>query len=163
MRFSLIDRIVELDKGQSITTVKNLSLAEEYLQDHFPGFAVMPGVLMVEACVQSGAWLMRATEDFKYSTVLLKEAKAVKFNSFVTPGKQLRVTLKTHKWGDGECTFKCSSSVDGESAVSCRMTLQQLNLRDRNESLAESDEFLTGKMKELFRQLWTPESAEQIE
>lgn len=161
MRFSLIDRIVELDKGQSITTVKNLSLAEEYLQDHFPGFAVMPGVFMVEACVQSGAWLMRATEDFKYSTVLLKEAKAVKFNSFVTPGKQLRVTLKTHKWGDGECTFKASSSVDGESAVSCRVTLQQLNLKDRNESLAESDNFLTGKMKELFKQLWTPESEEQ--
>ena len=82
MRFSLVDRIVELEKGQSITTVKNLSLAEEYLQDHFPGFAVMPGVLMIEACVQSAAWLMRATEDFKYSTVLLKQAKAVKFNSF---------------------------------------------------------------------------------
>lgn len=161
MRFSLIDRIVELDKGQSITAVKNLSLAEEYLQDHFPGFAVMPGVLMVEACVQSAAWLMRATENFRYSTVLLKEAKAVKFNSFVTPGKQLRVTLTTHKWGDSECTFKASSTVDGESAVSCRVTLQQLNLRDRNESLAGSDELLVGKMKELFSQLWIPETREE--
>jgi 3-hydroxyacyl-[acyl-carrier-protein] dehydratase len=157
MRFSLIDRIVALDTGQSITTVKNLSLAEEYLQDHFPGFAVMPGVLMVEACVQTGAWLMRATEDFQYSTILLKEAKAVKFNSFVTPGKQLRVTLKTHKWGDGECTFKATSSVDDESAVSCRITLQQFNLRDHNESLAENDALLTANMKELFHQLWTPE------
>jgi 3-hydroxyacyl-[acyl-carrier-protein] dehydratase len=125
MRFTLVDRIVELDKGQSITTVKNLSLAEEYLQDHFPGFAVMPGVLMVEALVQSGAWLMRATEDFKYSTVLLKQAKAVKFNSFVTPGKQLVVTVKTHKWGE-------------------------------NESQAKIDEYLTGKMKELYAQVWQP-------
>ena len=154
MRFSLIDRIVALDTGQSISTIKNLSLAEEYLQDHFPGFAVMPGVLMVEACVQTGAWLMRATEDFQYSTILLKEAKAV---SFVTPGKQLRVTLKTHKWGSGECTFKATSSVDDESAVSCRITLQQFNLRDRNEALASQDTLLTGKMKELFHQLWTPE------
>ena len=156
MRFSLIDRIVELDKGQSITTVKNLSLAEEYLQDHFPGFAVMPGVLMVEALVQSGAWLMRATEDFKYSTVLLKQARAVKFNSFVTPGKQLRVTMKTHKWGEDECTFKGEGTIDGESAVSARITLQQLNLRDRNESQEKTDEYLTGKMKELFAQVWQP-------
>ncbi|MDA0283289.1 MAG: beta-hydroxyacyl-ACP dehydratase [Planctomycetota bacterium] len=156
MRFSLIDRIVELDKGQSITTVKNLSLAEEYLQDHFPGFAVMPGVMMVEALVQSGAWLMRATEDFKYSTVLLKQAKAVKFNSFVTPGKQLLVTVTTHKWGESECTFKAQGTVDGESAVSARITLSQLNLKDRNESQAKIDEYLTGKMKELFAQVWQP-------
>jgi len=156
MRFSLVDRIVELDKGQSITTVKNLTLAEEYLQDHFPGFAVMPGVLMVEALVQSGAWLMRATEDFKYSTVLLKQAKAVKFNSFVTPGKQLVVTIKAHKWGDDECTFKASGAVDGESAVSARITLSQLNLRDKNESQAKIDEYLTGKMKELYAQVWQP-------
>ena len=81
MRFTLVDRIVELDKGQSISTVKNLSLAEEYLQDHFPGFAVLPGVMMVEALVQSGAWLMRATEDFRCSTILLKQAKAVKFKT----------------------------------------------------------------------------------
>ena len=78
MRFSLVDRIVEMERGQSITAVKNLSLAEEYLQDHFPGFAVMPGVLMVETLVQAGAWLMRYSEDFKYSTILLKQAKAVK-------------------------------------------------------------------------------------
>ena len=49
MRFNLIDRITELNEGQSITAVKGLSLAEEYLKDHFPRFPVMPGVLMLEA------------------------------------------------------------------------------------------------------------------
>jgi len=161
MRFSLIDRIVELDKGQSITTVKNLSLAEEYLQDHFPGFAVMPGVLMVEALVQSGAWLMRATEDFRYSTVLLKQARAVKFNSFVTPGKQLRVTVKTHKWGEDECTFKGEGAIEGESAVSARLTLSQFNLRDRNASQAKADEYLTEQMKKFFAQVWQPVAGSQ--
>ena len=48
MRFVLIDRIQEIVPGQSLTAVKNLSLAEEYLADHFPGFPVMPGVLMLE-------------------------------------------------------------------------------------------------------------------
>lgn len=157
MRFSLVDRIVALDKGQSISTVKNLSLAEEYLQDHFPGFAVMPGVMMVESLVQSGAWLMRVTNDFAHSTILLKETRAVKFNNFVTPGKQLCVTVKTHKWGDEECTFKCEGTVDGNSAVSARLTLQQVNLKDRNESLAKTDEELIAKMRELYGQLWQPE------
>lgn len=157
MRFSLVDRIVALDKGQSISTVKNLSLAEEYLQDHFPGFAVMPGVMMVEALVQSGAWLMRATNDFSHSTILLKQTRAVKFNNFVTPGKQLKVTVKTHKWGDEECTFKCEGTVDGGSAVSARITLQQLNLKEQNESLAKTDEELIAKMRELYGQLWQPE------
>lgn len=160
MRFSLVDRIVELDKGQSISTVKNLSLAEEYLQDHFPGFAVMPGVMMVETLVQTGAWLMRFTEDFKYSTIVLKQAKAVKFNSFVTPGKQLNVTLTTHKWGADECTFKAKGTIDGDSAVSARITLQQLNLRDRNESMAPTDESLVDHMRQMFGQIWTPPSTD---
>ncbi len=157
MRFSLVDRIVALDKSQSISTVKNLSLAEEYLQDHFPGFAVMPGVMMVESLVQSGAWLMRVTNDFAHSTILLKQTRAVKFNNFVTPGKQLCVTVKTHKWGDEECTFKCEGTVDGNSAVSARITLQQCNLKDRNESLAKTDDELIAKMRELYGQLWQPE------
>ena len=156
MRFTLVDRIVELNKGESIKTVKNLSLAEEYLQDHFPGFAVMPGVMMVEALVQSAAWLIRATEDFKDSTILLKQARAVKFNSFVTPGRQLQVEIKTHKWGDDECTFKAEGTIDGENAVSARITVQKLNLRDRNQSLASADEQLVAKMRELFGQLWQP-------
>ena len=59
MRFVLIDRIVEVRPGQSLVAVKNLSLAEEYLADHFPGFPVMPGVLMLEALTQAGAWLIR--------------------------------------------------------------------------------------------------------
>src|SRR5690606_16505029 len=86
MRFLLVDRITTYQAGESITAVKNLSLAEEYLADHFPGFPVMPGVLMLESLVQTSAWLMRITEDFRYSTLLLKEAKALKFNNFMKPG-----------------------------------------------------------------------------
>ena len=53
MRFTLVDRIVLLEPGAKIVTVKTLSLAEEYLADHFPRFPVMPGVLMLEAMTQS--------------------------------------------------------------------------------------------------------------
>ena len=69
MRFVLIDRILELTPGESLVGVKNLTLAEEYLADHFPGFPVMPGVLMLEALTQAGAWLIRETEDFANSVI----------------------------------------------------------------------------------------------
>ena len=157
MRFSLVDKITSLEPGSSITAVKNLSLAEEYLADHFPGFPVMPGVLMLEAMVQSGAWLLRATDDFSYSTILLKSAKAVKFNSFVTPGNRLTIDVKLQKTAGQEVTVKGTWTVDGRSTVSARLTLEQFNLADRNPDLAASDEYRIRKLRELFAELWTPE------
>ena len=98
MRFVLIDRILDVQPGDSLTAVKNLSLAEEYLSDHFPGFPVMPGVLMLEALTQAGAWLLRDMEDFAHSIIVLKQAKTIKYGSFVEPGRQLelRVNLISH-------------------------------------------------------------------
>ena len=55
---------LSMDRDLAWSRVKNLSLAEEYLSDHFPGFPVMPGVLMLEALTQAGAWLVRELEDF---------------------------------------------------------------------------------------------------
>lgn len=117
MRFSLVDRIVELAPGKSVTAIKNVSLAEEYLADHFPGYAVLPGVMMLECLVQAGAWLMRSTEDFRYSTILLKQAKALKYNNFVRPGQTLTVTATVHSRGEREYVFKGSGTVEGSSAV----------------------------------------------
>jgi 3-hydroxyacyl-[acyl-carrier-protein] dehydratase len=154
MRFSLIDRISSIEPRKSIKAVKNLSLAEEYLADHFPGFPVMPGVLMVEAMVQTGAWLMRHDEDFAYSMVLLKSARAVKFLNFVSPGKTLQVTAELEGWNEGECRFKASGTVDGESAVTARLTLERFNLADRNPRFKESDETQIRSARAMFAQLW---------
>ena len=75
MRFHLVDRIVEVQPGKSLRAVKNLTLGEEYLADHFPTFPVMPGVLMLETLVEAGAWLLRATDDFRHSVIVLREAQ----------------------------------------------------------------------------------------
>ncbi|MBX3440985.1 MAG: beta-hydroxyacyl-ACP dehydratase [Planctomyces sp.] len=154
MRFSLIDRIESLEPGRSIRAVKSLSLAEEYLQDHFPGFPVMPGVLMVEALVQSSAWLMRQTEEFRYSTVLLREAKAVKFNSFLSPGKTLVIESTVHSRSPEAWTFKASGSVDGQSTVSARLTLEQFNPGDETPGLAPADERRIRLLQQEFAVLW---------
>jgi 3-hydroxyacyl-[acyl-carrier-protein] dehydratase len=154
MRFCLIDRITSLETGKSLTAVKNLTLAEEYLADHFPGFPVMPGVLMVEALVQSGAWLMRQTEDFAYSTILLKQARAVKFNNFVEPGNTLEVKVEIKSWDGALCTLQGHGTVNGGTAVGAKLTLERFNLADKNPELATSDAYEIRKLKELFAQLW---------
>lgn len=156
MRFALVDRIVALEPGQSIRAVKNLSAAEEYLADHFPGFAVMPGVMMLETLVQTGGWLIRATDDFAHSVILLKQARAVKFNNFVRPGQTLTVEMTMQRRGEGETTLKATSEVGGKTAVSARLTLAHYNLADRNSERAQSDADRIETQKRQFREIWQP-------
>lgn len=153
MKFCLVDRIRSLVPGESIQTIKNVSLAEEYLQDHFPGFSVLPGVLMVECLVQSCAWLSRVTDDFQYSTLLLKQARAVKFNSFLKPGQTLEVSA-TLKSAEGSVVeFVASGTVEGQSAVSAKISLSRQNLSDVNPQLSENDSRLIVSMRELYEQI----------
>ncbi len=130
MRFTLIDRIVELEPGVRITAVKSLTMAEEYLADHFPHFPVMPGVLMLEALTQAGAWLVRLSEDFAHSMVVLKQASNVKYAQFVEPGQTLTVTAEILKMGEGEVKLKAYGTVSGRIIVSARLTLACYNLAD---------------------------------
>src|ERR1700719_5030829 len=106
MRFNLIDRIVAVQPGKSLRAVKNLTLGEEYLADHFPTFPVMPGVLMLETLVEAGAWLLRLTNDFRHSVIALREARNVKFGTFMEPGRQLAVTVELAEQGDGWAAVK---------------------------------------------------------
>ncbi len=153
MKFCLVDRVLSVTPGESIRTVKQVSLAEEYLQDHFPGFAVLPGVLMVECMVQSCAWLSRITDDFQFSTILLKQARAVRFNSFLKPGEVLEVEARIKSTSESETQFMVSGTKAGESAVSARLTLSRQNLADRNPQMKGNDERVLAAMKELWAQL----------
>jgi 3-hydroxyacyl-[acyl-carrier-protein] dehydratase len=130
MRFTLIDRIVELEPGVRITAVKSLTMAEEYLADHFPHFPVMPGVLMLETLTQASAWLVRLSEDFAHSMVVLKQANNVKYGQFVEPGQTLTVTAELLKMGEGEAKLKAYGTVSGRIIVSARLTLACYNLAD---------------------------------
>lgn len=156
MRFLLIDRITDLVPHKSISAVKNLTLAEEYLADHFPGFPVMPGVMMLETLVQAGAWLIRHSEDFAQSVILLKEVRAIRYNNFVSPGNTLKVELTVRKQDGRLWDFNGTGTVNGQSAVSARLTLEAQNLADRNPELQTSDSARRETYRKLFQQIWVP-------
>lgn len=156
MRFTLIDRILELEPGARIVAQKNLSLAEEYLADHFPGFPVMPGVLMLEALTQASAWLIRASEDFAHSTVLLKEARNVKYANFVEPGNTLTVTCEVIDQDDRHTRLKASGVVDGVQTVSARLVLERYNLAETSPREDVTDKVVCHEMRKLFALLYQP-------
>jgi len=149
MRFHLVDRIVEVVSGKSLRAVKNLTLGEEYLADHFPTFPVMPGVLMLQALVESAAWLLRLSEDFRHSVIVLREAKNVKYGTFMQPGKQMNLEVELASQDGTMATFKGKGEVSGASTVSARFTLDRYNLRDRNPAFAAADERIVEHLRGL--------------
>jgi 3-hydroxyacyl-[acyl-carrier-protein] dehydratase len=157
MRFVLLDRIVALEPGVRITAVKNLSLAEEYLADHFPGFPVMPGVLMLEAMTEAGAWLVRKTEDFAHSIVVLSQANNVKYGQFVEPGRTLIVTAEIVGESNEETKIKARGMVEGRLTLAGRLTLRRYNLDGLRPNGAVADEQLRREMRKLFALLYQPD------
>src|SRR5215204_5455135 len=149
MRFCLLDRICSLTPDQELTAVKNVSLAEEYLADHFPEFPVLPGVFMLEAATQAASWLVRLSENYTHSLIVLQEARSVKFTDFVNPGRQLRITVEQLKREDALVSFKFQGEVEGRVCVSGRLTLECSNLADDDPELAGLDARLIGYQRQL--------------
>jgi 3-hydroxyacyl-[acyl-carrier-protein] dehydratase len=154
MRFNLVDRIVEVQPGRSLRAVKNLTLGEEYLADHFPTFPVMPGVLMLEALAEAGAWLLRLTDDFRHSIIVMREVRNVKYGTFMEPGRQMRIAVELVERQGDLAAFKGKGEMEGQSTVSARLTLASYNLRDRDPALHARDERLIRHFRELYGLLW---------
>jgi 3-hydroxyacyl-[acyl-carrier-protein] dehydratase len=147
MRFHLVDRITAVEPGKSIRAVKHLTLAEEYLADHFPTFPVMPGVLQLQTLVEAAAWLLRLTDGYAQSVWVLREAKNVKYGTFVAPGHRLEVSVELVKREGDTATLRGRGEVDGTQAVSAQVVLAGYNLRDRHPAAADRDEALVRHLK----------------
>lgn len=151
MRFHLIDRISSVEPGVQIRITKRLTLGEEYLADHFPTFPVMPGVLMLQTLVEACSWLLRITEDFRYSVIALREAKSVKYGNFMQPGKTMTATCEVLDLQAGDAgelaTFKGKGQADGTTTVSAKLTLIRYNLGDSNPALKQIDERIINHLR----------------
>jgi 3-hydroxyacyl-[acyl-carrier-protein] dehydratase len=147
MRFILIDKVVSLESGKAIKTVKNVSLAEEYLADHFPTFPVLPGVLLLEGLIESASWLVREAENFAHSMILLEEARNVKYKSFVAPGAQIEYTVEAKTIEENISSFTGFGESGGEQIVEAKFGLRHFNLVDEDSTMAATDARIIENMK----------------
>ena len=148
MRFHLIDRIIEVRPGQTLQATKNLTLGEEYLADHFPSFPVMPGVLMLQTLVEAGAWLLRLSEDYRHSVIVLREVKNIKYGTFMEPGRRMNISVELIERSEGLASFKGKGEMDGQSTVTARFVLASYRLQDRDPDFADMDADIITKMRQ---------------
>ena len=153
MRFILIDKIISLETGKKIKAVKNLSLAEEYLADHFPTFPVLPGVLMLEGLIESASWLVRQSENFAHSMILLEQARNVKYKSFLAPGARIEYTVEAKIIEENVSSFNGFGLSQGERIVEARFGLRHFNLADENSAMAGVDARIIENMKKIWKLL----------
>ena len=150
MRFILIDKIVSLESGKQIKAIKNVSLAEEYLADHFPTFPVLPGVLLLEGLIESASWLVRETENFAHSMILLEQARNVKYKSFLAPGGRIEYTVEVRAIEENISSFAGFGLSAGQRIVEAKFGLRHFNLADENLAMADID----GKIVKSMKQRW---------
>ncbi len=115
MHFNLVDAVLERTEA-SITTIKQVSLAEEYLQDHFAEFPVLPGVLMLESMVQAARAMIDANDreaGRPARRMVLGGVRALKYGTFVRPGYSIRVQVGVHKRDEtaGTIEFKGQATL----------------------------------------------------
>src|SRR3990172_7102841 len=89
MRWIWIDAFVEFESGRRASAIKNITLAEEHLHDHFPGYPVMPACLLIEGMAQTAGILVGEVRGFAENVILAKIRKA-EFDDYAVPGDQIR-------------------------------------------------------------------------
>ena len=122
--FQLIDRIVDLDLAdQTIRTEARVPTASTIFEGHFPGFPLMPGVLLIEAMAQTSGWLIIGVTRFTRMPFFaaLKEAK---LRSFITPGQTLALSAKLLHEGSGYAVTKAEIRCDGKVACNAEITFR---------------------------------------
>lgn len=113
--FLLVDRIVELIPRERIVGIKQVSINEPFFQGHFPGAAVMPGVLVVEALAQVGAVLaLREIEDRNQKLVLFTGIREARFRRPVVPGDTLRLEVTALRIGSRVQRMRGEAKVEGQ-------------------------------------------------
>src|SRR2546425_169497 len=121
--FLLVDRVVELQPRQKIVGIKQVSVNEPFFQGHFPGAAVMPGVLVIEALAQCGAILaLREIEDRNQKLVLLIGINEARFRRPVVPGDTLVLEVHALRTGSRIQRMRGEAKVNGELCADAELT-----------------------------------------
>ena len=120
--FLLIDKIIELNDGESAVGIKNVTMNEPFFQGHFPGQPIMPGVLICEALAQVGAVVVLSKEEFKDKLAVFTGIDNFKFKKQVVPGDTLKLHVKLTKFravmGKAEATAYVDDKVAAKGEIS---------------------------------------------
>ena len=124
--FLLIDRVIEMTRRERIVALKNVTVNEPFFQGHFPGFPIMPGVLMVEAIAQAGgALLLTEIADRESNLMVFSGIERARFRRPVVPGDQLRIEVSVLAWRRTavrmEGKIHVGEKLVCEAIVSCRL------------------------------------------
>ena len=141
MRWYWIDRFTEFESGNHAKAVKNVSLAEEHLHDHFPGFPVMPGSLMMEGMAQTGGILLGEVRRFRYNVILAKVPR-VEFHSWAVPGDQLVYSATLEDVRDEGGSVSVTAMVGDRLVAECEIVFVHLNSDDPQLSRIDQKNFV---------------------
>ena len=127
--FVLVDRIVDIVPGESLTAFKNVTFNEPFFQGHFPGEPIMPGVLSLEVLCQAGSFLMlNQVDDPLSKNMFFTTVEKAKFKRPIRPGDQLQIEVDLVKRKLNLCKFHGKCNIDGKLAVDAQFSA---NLVDR--------------------------------
>tara|TARA_S200000501_G_scaffold368860_1_gene407361 strand:- start:1662 stop:2120 length:459 start_codon:yes stop_codon:yes gene_type:complete len=122
--FLLVDKIIEFEKNKSILAIKNVSFNEPFFNGHFPGYPVMPGVLILEALAQASGLLVFKTPSLcppNESLYLFVGIDKARFKKPVIPGDQLKLKVEMKKSKQGFAVFDALATVEDEIAASAEL------------------------------------------
>ena len=144
MRFLFIDRIVSLVPGQSVVATRTVPVDDDYFQDHFPGFPVLPGVLLTETMGQAAAKCLDA-QGLPRGKAMLARILSASFRQWVRPGDKLRLSATIVSNEDRFATAACEAEVGGRAVAQAKlffsfMPIENFSPKYRDRVL---DEFMT--------------------
>ncbi|MGC9157524.1 MAG: 3-hydroxyacyl-ACP dehydratase FabZ [Terracidiphilus sp.] len=136
--FLLIDRVIEFERGKRLVAIKNVTINEPFFQGHFPGYPIMPGVLVVEAMAQAGGMIMMAElADRDKKLAVFTGIDRAKFRRPVTPGDQMRIEVEVPSIRSRGFRVEGKAYVDGklvcEATLTCQVVLRERRLRPGGE------------------------------
>src|SRR6266571_9363657 len=146
--FLLIDRVIDLVRKERVVAIKNVTANEPFLAGHFPGYPIMPGVLIVEAMAQAGgAMLLTEVEDRSNKLIVFTGIEKARFRRPVVPGDQLRIEVVMLSWKEGHSRIAVrmegKAFVNGKLVCDGTVSAQLVNLNrggTNSESPAEPTE-----------------------
>ena len=121
--FLLIDRVIEVERSKRIVAIKNVTINEPFFNGHFPGYPIMPGVLVVEAMAQAGCILLLSEiPDREKKLVVFTGIDGAKFRRAITPGDQIRIEVDVLSFRPRAGKMEGKAYIDGKLACEATLT-----------------------------------------